>query len=205
MQPFLHQRLQALAGLQAASSAMLAKYNRLDLDLAPALSAFLDQAVQGYRALGLASAENRLLALQAQTVSAAQGTHPDTLERVTSHRRELQRAVALRVLQHSAEQLRGDIERDQRQLDDTRAQLRPMVLLALQLGLVTLRGRQPPALARLETLWRAMLAHPDLQLAARQLAMQASVHDVLLLLAGLVEAARGSVPPRMVPPAQPAR
>ena len=205
MQPFLHQRLQALAGLQAASSAMLAKYNRLDLDLAPALSAFLDQAVQGYRALGLASAENRLLALQAQTVSAAQGTHPDTLERVASHRRELQRAVALRVLQHSAEQLRGDIERDQRQLDDTRAQLRPMVLLALQLGLVTLRGRQPPALARLETLWRAMLAHADLQLAARQLAMQASVHDVLLLLAGLVEAARGSVPPRMVPPAQPAR
>ena len=204
MQPFLHQRLQALAGLQAASSAMLAKYNRLDLDLAPALSAFLDQAVQGYRALGLASAENRLLALQAQTVSAAQGTHPDTLERVTSHRRELQRAVALRVLQHSAEQLRGDIERDQRQLDDTRAQLRPMVLLALQLGLVTLRGRQPLALPRLETLWRAMLAHADLQLAARQLAMQASVHDVLLLLAGLVEAARGSVPPRMAPPAQPA-
>ena len=205
MQPFLHQRLQALAGLQAASSAMLAKYNRLDLDLAPALSAFLDQAVQGYRALGLASAENRLLALQAQTVSAAQGTHPDTLERVASHRRELQRAVALRVLQHSAEQLRGDIERDQRQLDDTRAQLRPMVLLALQLGLVTLRGRQPPALARLEALWRAMLAHTDLQLAARQLAMQASVHDVLLLLAGLLEAARGSVPPRPAPPAPPAR
>jgi len=196
MQAFLHQRLQVLAGLQAASSAVLVKYNRLDLDLAHALSAFLDEAVSSCRMLGLSGAENRLLALQAQTVSAAQGIHPDTLERVSSHRRELQRAVALRVLQLSAEHLRADIERDQGVLDQARAQLRPMVLVAVQEGLVSMPQREPLSMAELDALWRAMLAHPELQLSVRQLAMQASVHDLLLLLAGLVEAAGANVPPR---------
>ena len=194
MQTFLHQRLQAVARLQAASSAVLAKYNRLDLDLAPALSAFLDEAVQTYRALNQASTENRMLALQAQTVSAAHGTHPDTLEQVASHRRALQRAVALRVLQQSAEQLRADIERDQRALDEARTQLRPMLLAAIQHGLVAPQQRKALSAAQLDKLWLAIVAHPELQLAARQLAMRTSVHDLLLLLAELVDAARANLP-----------
>ena len=204
MQVFLHQRLQALARLQATSSAVLAKYNRLDLDLAQALAAFLDEAVQTYRALNQAGTENRLLALQAQTVSAAHGTHPDTLEQVASHRRALQRAVALRVLQQSAEQLRADIERDQRALDEARAQLRPMLLAAFQHGLVALPQRKAPSAAQLGKLWLAMVAHPELQLAARQLALRASVHDLLLLLAELVDAARASLPAKPAKPAKPA-
>ena len=202
MQAFLHQRLQALTRLQALSSAVLTKFNRLDLDLAAALSSFLDEAVQTYRALNQAGAENRLLALQAQTVSAAHGTHPDTLAQVASHRRALLRAVALRVLQQSAEQVRTDIERDQRALDEARTQLRPMLLAAYQHGLLALRQRKPYSAAQLDKLWLAMVAHPELQLAARQLALRTSVHDLLLLLAELVDAARASLPAK---PAKPAR
>ncbi len=190
MLPFLHGRLQALERLLARSSEVLAKYNRLDLDLAAALTACLDEAIETHRALQRSSAENAWLVLKAQFVSAEQGLHPLTLERVSGHRRELLRAVALRVLQHSAEQLRNDIDQDRRRLDDALAQLRPIVLLAFRQGLITPRTRVPMSAARIEALWRALLREPDIALAARQLAMQVSVHDIQLLLADLVTAAQ---------------
>jgi hypothetical protein len=190
--PFLHERLQTLERLLARSSAVLERYNRLDLDLGPALAAFLDEAVAAHRALGRSSTENELLALQAQFVSALHGTHPLTLERVAVHRRELVRAIALRVLQHSAQLLRSEIERDRQALSEAGQQLRPIVLLAIREGMVNLRVRVPPTQRGLDALWRALLRHADTALATRQLAMQLSVYDILLLLAGLVAAARQS-------------
>ena len=189
MLPFLHDRLRATEALLAASSLVLAKHNRLDLDLAPALTAFLDQAIAGYRALSRTSGENQLLALQAEFVSASHGVNPMTLERVASHRREMQRAIALRVLQRSAEQLRVDLERDAMLLADAGAQLRPIVLAALQKGLVRPRPGKPMTQAQIDELWRAVLSDADLSLAARQVAMQVSVYDIQLLLADLIDAA----------------
>ena len=189
MLPFLHDRLRAMEALLAASSGVLAKYNRLDLDLAPALTAFLDQAIAGYRALSRTSGENQLLALQAEFVSASHGVNPLTLERVTSHRREMQRAIALRALQRSAEQFRTDLERDAKVLADAGTQLRPIVLAAMQKGLVRPRPGKPMSQTQLERLWRAVLDERDLGLAARQLAMQVSVYDIELLLADLIDAA----------------
>ena len=190
MLPFLHDRLQAMERLLARSSEMLAKYNRLDLDLAPALTEFLDQAIAGYHALNRAEVQNQLLALKAEFVSAGQGTHPLTLEKVTSRRREMVRAIALRVLQKSAEQLRADIERDAGLLANAGAQLRPIVLAAIQKGLIPLGQAKPVNQKQLDKLWRALLADSDLQLAARQVAMQVSVYDIQLLLADLIQAAR---------------
>lgn len=189
MLPFVHDRLRATEALLAASSDVLAKHNRLDLDLAPALTAFLDQAIASYRALNRTSGENQLLVLQAEFVSASQGVNPLTLERVTSHRREMQRAIALRVLQRSAEQLRADLERDAKLLAEAGAQLRPIVLAAMQKGLVRLRPGKAMTQAQLDRLWRALLNEPDLALAARQVAMQVSVYDIQLLLADLIDAA----------------
>ncbi len=192
MLPFLHQRLQVLERLQADCSAVLAKYNRLDLDLWPTLTAFLDQAIASCQQLNRAGWENQFLALKAQCVSAAQGTHPDTLERITSHRRELQRAVALRVLQHSAALLRSEIERDQQALADANTQLRTMLLMAIQQQLVPMQPRKAVSQRQLDTLWRTLLKTPEMQLAARQLAMQVSVPDLQLLLGDLIHAARGT-------------
>ena len=189
MLPFLHDRLRATEALLASSSQVLAKHNRLDLDLAPALTAFLDQAIASYRTLNRASEENQLLALQAEFVCATHGVNPLTLERVTSHRREMQRAVALRVLQRSGEQLRADLERDAKLLADASAQLRPIVLAAMQKGLLRPRPGRPMSQVQIERLWRAVLNEPDLALAARQLAMQVSVYDIQLLLADLIDAA----------------
>jgi len=186
VQAFVHERLRVLQRLQARSSEVLAKYNRLDLDLAAALTDLLDEAIAGFHALGRASNENQLLALKAQFVSAQQGTHPITLERVTGHRRELQRAIALQVLLRSAELLRADIARDSQALDDARGQLRTIVLLALREGLLPLKARRPPSQRQLDTLWRNLLRAPDIQLAARQLAMQLSAYDIQLLLAELI-------------------
>lgn len=190
MLPFLHARLQALERLLKHNSEVLVKYNRLDLDLAPALTDCLAEAIATHRALQRGRAENEWLALQAQFVSAEHGVHPVTGERVVGHRRELLRAVALRVLQHSAEQLRQAIAQDWQRLDDATAQLRPIVLLAFRQGLITQRTRVPMSAARTEALWRDLLREPDIALAARQLAMQVSVHDIQLLLADLVTAAQ---------------
>lgn len=189
MQTFLHERLQALQRLLARSSEVLAKYNRLDLDLAAALTDFMDEAIAGSRTLGRAQLENQLLALLAQFVSAQQGTHPLTLERTIGHRRELQRSVALHVLQRSAELLRADIALDSQALSDGRALLRPIVLAAIQQGLVDPRAGAPPGQPELEALWGSLLQSPDIHLAARQLAMQLGVYDIQLLLAELIQAA----------------
>ena len=189
MLPFLHDRLRATEALLATSSLVLVKHNRLDLDLPTALTAFLDQAVASYRALNRTSGENQLLALQAEFVSASHGVNPLTLERVASHRREMQRAIALRVLQRSAEQLRADLQGDAKVLADAGAQLRPIVLAAMQKGLVRPRPGKPMTQAQLDKLWRAVLSDADLSLAARQVAMQVSVYDIQLLLADLIDAA----------------
>lgn len=188
MQPFVHDRLQKLQRLLARSSEVLGKYNRLDLDLANAVHSFLDEATAAHQALQLLAVENALLALKAQFISAEHGTHPETLVRSTGHRRELVRAIALRVLQHSAEQLRNDINQDQQGLLDATKQLQPLVLLAVRDGLlVPPRGRRLGQ-RRLQRLWQALLQAPDSALAARQLAMQVSVYDILLLLGELVQA-----------------
>lgn len=193
MLAFLHDRVLALRHLLDRSSEVLAKYNRLDLDLAPALHAFLDEAVAGCRALGRSNLENQLLTLKAQFVSAVHGTHPLTLERVIGHRRELVRAIALRVLQQSAEQLRADIDRDGQTLSEGRAHLRPIVLLAIRKGLISLTPRKPPSQAQLDALWRALLKDADASLAARQVALQVGLYDIQLLLSDLIQAARATV------------
>ena len=182
MQPFLHDRLHKLLHLLQRSSDTLGVYNRLEFDLAAAVTGFLEEAVAVHRALQLAPEENALLALMAQFVSAEHGTHPDTLLRSTGHRRELLRAIALRVLQHSAEQLRTCVERDQQRLDEARRQLQPLVLLALRDGLIKLPVHKRLSQRRLQLLWRALLQASDSSLAARQLAMHSSIYDIHLLL-----------------------
>lgn len=190
MLPFLHHRLQQLERLLERSSAVLIQYNRLDLDLATALTDFLDEATTLYRTLNRTSTENELLALKAQFVSAEHGTHPLTLERVTSHRRDMLRAIALRVLQQSAQQLRTDAEQAAQALDGARKQLLPIVLLAMQKGLIPQPQGEPVSQGQLEELWRKLLDDPDIQLAARQVAMQTSLFDIHLLLSDLITAAR---------------
>lgn len=199
MQPFVHDRLQKLQHLLQRSSDTLGVYNRLEFNLAAAVTGFLDEAITAHRALQLATEENALLALMAQFVSAEQGTHPDTLLRSTGHRRELLRAIALRVLQHSAEQLRAAVEKDQQRLAEARRQLQPLVLLAMRDGLIKLRVRKRLSQRRLQLLWRALLQAPDSALAARQLAMQSSLYDILLLLGEQVELALTPRPPRPGP------
>lgn len=194
MLPFLHDRLQRLETLLARCSAVLQTYNRFDLDLAPALTTLLDEATTTYRALNRSSTENRLLALKAEFLTAERGMNPLTLERPATHRREMARAIALRVLQQCSEQMRSDCDDDRRQLADATQQLRPLLLLALQKGLLALpakavKTRAPTRAVSQKTvqaLWRSVLATPDMGLAARQLALQLSATDIELLLIGLI-------------------
>ena len=98
------------------------------------------------------------------------------------------------MLQQCSEQLRSDCDDDRRQLTDATQQLRPLLLLALQKGLLALPAK--PAKARaparavsqkaVQALWRSVLATPDMGLAARQLALQLSATDIELLLIGLI-------------------
>lgn len=187
MLPFLHERLRALGALLDQSSAVLAKYNACDLDLHGALTDLLDESVAVYRRLNWATAENRLLALQSEYVAAREGTNPLTLERVVSHRRALQRAVALRVLNESSEQVRSDVEDDTQRLADVTALLRPIVLAGIQRDVIRIPWPTPSDPEAVARVWRDVLAHPELRLAGRQVAMQMSVYDIHLLLVPLLE------------------
>jgi hypothetical protein len=187
MLPFLHGRLRTLGALLERSGTVLTKYNSLDIDTPEALEVLLDDATTAYRDLGRAPVENRMLALKAECITARHGTHPLTLERVTTHRRAMQRAIALRVLQVVSEQIRTDIEDDTRKLADASALLRPIVLAGIQRRIVPVPWPTPADQQAVERLWRELLGEADLALATRQLAMQASVYDIHLLLAALLE------------------
>ena len=170
----------------AASSAALATYNRFDLDLAAVVVAFLDGAIDEHRALGVADIENEMLSLKAQYVSAQRGVQPLTLERVTTHRRDMERSISLRVLLKSAQRLRDELGRDRQSLDDGRAQLRPIVLSVIHKGLAPALPQPSITQQEIDALWTAVLNDAELQLAARQLAMQLSLVDIQLLLAELL-------------------
>ena len=189
MLSFLHERVRAMDRLLVGSNAVLTKYNDADLDVDAALTGFLDETIAVYHTWNRVTAENRMLALKAECVTASQGTNPLTLERVTTNRRAMQRAVALRVLQASAEQLRTDVELDTKQLADVSSQLRPIVLMGIRKGLVNVSQSVPRSQLDMERLWRALVADEDIQLAARQVAMQVSIYDIQLLLDTLMDAA----------------
>jgi hypothetical protein len=187
MLPFLHYRIQLLQQLLARSNTVLVKYTQLDLDLAEALVEFLDAAIDVYRTLGEASSENELLALKAQFVTAESGTHPLTLERVTTYRRRMQRAIALLVLQQSAGKLRADIDAASQQLEGGRTHLLRVVLLAIEKRVIPPHEPGPVDQGQLEAIWRRLREEPATQLAARQLAMQLNGFDIQLLLADLLD------------------
>jgi hypothetical protein len=188
VQPFIHERIQRFDQLLSTASAALRAYNDAELESANVVAALLAETSVAYGAMGDAAAENEMLGLQAQLVSARRGVNPMTLERVT-RRRELERAAALRVLLVSGERLRADQDQLRRRLRDAREQLAPMVVYSLQKGLTSVNG-QPPTQADLEHLWRALLDDPESQASARHLAMSVSTHDLLLLLADLLESVR---------------
>lgn len=189
MLTFVHDRLAKLQRLLARSNATLTKYNALDLDLGVALSEFLDEAVEHYRASNRGDVENELLALKAFHTSAQHGVDPATLQRVTTHRRGMARGTALRVLQQSGQRLRADYGQDQQTLEEARTLLRPIVLQALHKGLIDVLSPAPLGQPQLEELWRTLLSDADTGLAARQVAMQLSGIDIQLLLAELITAA----------------
>jgi phospholipase/lecithinase/hemolysin len=188
MLPFVHDRLQKLERLLERSNTALTKYSRLDIDLAAALTELLDEAIGHYKTANRADIENELLTLKALHTSAQRGVDPISLERVTTHRRDMQRAIALRVLQQSAQRLRADYSQDQQALADGGALLRPIVLQAMHKGLIDGLSRRTLTQQQLDDLWQTMLSEPEIQLAARQVAMLLSPIDIQLLLGDLIAA-----------------
>jgi hypothetical protein len=182
VQPFLHDRLRRLDQLLEKNTALLVKHRDRDWDLGPAVEAFFGDAVASLKSLGLTAVENELASLMAQFHSAREGTHPFTLQPITTRRRTMERAVALHVLTAAGERLRSESGRGHQQLEDGRAQARALVLNALARGVLQ-PGDLPLVDAQAaEALWRRLLAHGELHLAARQLAMLLHAADITLLL-----------------------
>jgi hypothetical protein len=179
MRPFLHERLLRLEDVLELSSAALRAYTALELNLAATVVRFLDGGSLAYRELGLPDGENDLLALQAQFTAARGGLHPVTLERVLRNRRELERAVALQVLQAGSARLRADRAGARQALDDAQERLLPIVAVGIQKGLLTGTGD-------LEACWLALTGDPDIQPAARPIAMTVSLPDILIVLGDLL-------------------
>jgi hypothetical protein len=190
VRPFLHERLHRFERLLEASNTALRAYNDLDLGISDIVGSFLEGAAAEYHTVGTAEAENDMLALRAQLASAHRGIDPFTTERVTTRRREMERAVALRVLLRSSERLREDCDGVRQQLAATREQLVPIVLYALQKGFLPAEPDRAVPQDEIEAAWRSLLDDPESQAAARHLAMNASTFDIVLLLGDLLDAVR---------------
>lgn len=187
MLPFLHQRLQGLEPLlQSADDAL-----RATSDSSPALVdlvlAHLDAAGAVYAELSVPDARNLVVELAAQMAAARDGINPLTHERVATRRREMQRTVALHLVQASSERLRTDYADVSRSLTALRERLTPLALYAVQEGLVppTPDGDLPQA--ELEAVWQALLQDPQSRGAARQVAATATFPDILITLGDLLD------------------
>ena len=191
MKAFLHARLGKLTQLLRHSNDLIGRYNDAEAGLPDRLTQFLDQTAGCCRSLGLHEFEARTVELEARYLMARRGIDPESLEKHATHRRELESKTAFRVLVSLSEQLRAGVEQDRQALASAEAQLRPILLAAVQRGMVVDAGtgsRAPTQAAALDALWRRLLVDADLGLAAKQLAMIASLPDIVLLMGDLLSA-----------------
>lgn len=194
MQPFLHDRLQRLADLLDAGSSALRTCSSDELGAADVVVHHLDTAADCYRALGLRVEENEVLALLAELRAAQRGVVLATGERVTSRRRDLERTVAVRVLVQSLDRLRDDVSRDEARLRTAREQLAPVVVYAVQSGLVDPLHDDDDAGRAAETRWRTLCDDATTRPAALQLLTSISAADALLVLLDLLAAIASPTP-----------
>lgn len=199
MQPFLHDRLQRLSDLLDAGSGALRACSHDDLAAGDVVATFLATAAERYRALGLQLEENEVLALSAELQAARRGLVLATGERVTSRRRDLERTVALRVIVQSLDRLRGAVGRDADRLRSAREQLAPVVVHALQHGLVPLLDDREDEGRAAEVRWRAVCEDPTTRPAALQLLTSVSTADAVLVLLDLLHAVVPATPVQRSP------
>jgi hypothetical protein len=192
VQPFLHDRLQRLSDLLDAGSGALRTCSHDELGAAEVVAQFLGAAAERYRALGLQVEENEVLALSAELQAARRGLVLATGERITSRRRDLERTVAVRVLVQSLDRLREAVSRDTDRLRSAREQLAPVVVFALQNGLVTPLDDGEDDGRAAELRWRAVCEDATTRPAALQLLTSTSTADAVLVLLDLLHAV---VPP----------
>ena len=180
-QPFLHDRLQRLAqALETSSSALreLAEDPTADV----AVEQTLTRAAEAYAALGLAAAENEVLALHAELAGARRGLFPSLASPPTTYRRAAVRAVAMRVLLRCADRLRTDVVDHQQQLARAREEVATLLVYALQHGLLVLADLPTDPAERATETWRRLGDLPETQHTARHLTTRISRHDAVLLL-----------------------
>lgn len=194
MQPFLHDRVQRLADLLEVGSSALRTCSSDELRTADVVGQYLGSAADRYRDLGLQVEENEVLALSAELEAARRGVVLATSERVTSRRRELERTVAVRVLVQSLDRLRDDVGRDGERLRAAREHLAPVVVYAVQSGLVSpLHDGDEPGHAA-EDRWRVLCGDATTRPAALQLLTSVSAADALLVLLDLLASIGSPVP-----------
>lgn len=193
MLPFLHDRVQRLDSLLVAANATLALFNQRELGVNTSVHALLDKAIDIYHALGRVTTENELLTLKAQFVLAESGTNPLTSERISTYRRDMVRATIFRVLQQSTLVIRNDIAKDHETLIDATDQVRPIVLMAIQKRMITIAKSRAINQSELDVLWQSFLSDPEIELAAKQLAMKLNLYDIQLVLSELIRAIANSL------------
>jgi hypothetical protein len=184
---FLHHRRQSIEKLLGTSTSAFVAHADGSFQLEQIVADFLDEAVATYRALGAAERENEMVALRAEVVEAHRGVNPLTLERTSTHRRDMQRGIALHVLRVSGERLRTDHATTGDALSDLRSQLTPLAAYSLQAGMVP-AGEVTPA--EVEHAWKLLSEDPQSSAAVRRVEMSFSSIDVHLVFGDLLALSR---------------
>jgi hypothetical protein len=186
MRAFLHGRAQRLLRLMVLSNDLLKKYNDRHFNLAVELASFLDEAARTYSEFGLKDVEGRILALKAELLTARRGINPFTFQVAAGRRRELESTVSFKVLQAISGQIDSNIQQGEKEIQDGRELLVPLVLAAVQLGFIPDPRADSSNVQAIEDLWRKICAHPDVGLAAKRVALTLSFPDIVLLLEELL-------------------
>ena len=186
MKLFLHGRVQKLLHLMAGCNDLLKNFIDQDLGVDAALAKFLGAAATGYGNFGRKDVEGKILLLLAELSAVRRGIDPITYQRISSRRRELASAFSLKALQITSRQISSDLEQDENELQAGRALLTPLILAALQRGLIPDPATTAGNTAAIQALWREFLIDQDICLAAKRVALTLSLPDILLLMESML-------------------
>jgi hypothetical protein len=194
MQPFYHSQVNKLMAALNGLEKVTVKYISRALDLQPSLLEWLDHTVQDYRDLGQLERESQLLLLKAEMVTAQRGINPNTLEKQSTHRNELQHNTAFRIMQAAEALLRSDLAPKMERIREAEDLVRQVVIAGFQEGIISREKiARTKKQSQLEALWNLLSRDPNISFGQTRILLLVSKYDVWILLGDLLAKVRGPV------------
>ena len=183
MQKFFNNENEQIIHLISQLGEALNKYNNKDLDASNSLLLFLDNGLQVYKTLAQPDKETWLQKLKADFITAQRGINPETFDKPTLGKREMQYNVQLRIMQNAEAQLKQDYEKNLFVLKQAEDLIGQIIIMGFQTGIFA-DGiiKNIKTQTDIETAWQLLSKDANINLGQKRLLLMVSRFDVWILI-----------------------